>query len=132
MAYASRPAAGFCSDARQSMTQANLFEGLMALAPLLAELQVLEGEIRNAEQGYSGMSAALKVSPDQIDRLYEYDFGFAQAADQLTLTLAPLRDAATGTNDAAVTAAIATVRAQVRQLDTAFKARLRAIQGILV
>ncbi|HEY6237881.1 MAG TPA: hypothetical protein VIZ68_01685 [Thermoplasmata archaeon] len=119
-------------DFRQSLTQASLFDGLMALAPLLTELQVLEGEVRHAEQGYSGVSPALKVTPEQIDRLYEYDFGFAQAADQVTATLQPLRTAATGSNDAAAGAAIATVRAQVRQLDTAFKARLRAIQGILV
>jgi len=119
-------------DCRQSMTQAGHFDGLMALAPVLTDLQMLEGEVRHAEQGYSGVSAAVRVSPEQIDRLYEYDYGFVQAADQVTATLQPLRDAASGSNDAAVAAAIATVRDQVRQLDTAFKARLRAVQGILV
>ncbi len=36
------------------------------------------------------------------------------------------------TDAAAVQGAIATVRGQVRQLDSAFKARVRAIEGILV
>lgn len=119
-------------DCRQSLTNASQFQGLMDLAPLLADLQQLEGEIRHAEQGYTGISPALRVTPGQIDRLYEYDYGFAQAADQMTATLDPLRAASGGTDSAAVQGAIATVRSQVRQLDAAFKARMRAIEGILV
>ena len=119
-------------DCRQSMTNASQFQGLMDLAPMLADLQQLEGEIRHAEQGYTGISPALRVTPGQIDRLYEYDYGFAQAADQMTATLDPLRAASGGSDAAAVQNAIATVRAQVRQLDSAFKARMRAIEGILV
>ncbi len=119
-------------DCRASLTQASQFQGLMDLAPVLAELQQLEGEVRHAEQGYTGISPALRVNPSQIDRLYEYDYGFAQAADQVTATLDPLRSASTGSDGAAVQAAIATVRGQVRQLDAAFRARVRAIEGILV
>lgn len=119
-------------DCRQSMTNASQFQGLMDLAPMLADLQQLEGEIRHAEQGYTGISPALRVTPGQIDRLYEYDYGFAQAADQMTATLDPLRAASGGSDAAAVQNAIATVRGQVRQLDSAFKARMRAIEGILV
>ena len=36
-------------DCRQRMTAAGLFQGLMDLAPVLNDLQVLEGEIRQAE-----------------------------------------------------------------------------------
>jgi hypothetical protein len=119
-------------DCRQALTQANMFQGLTDLGPVLADLQQLEGEIRHAEQGYTGVSPALRINPGQIDQLYEYDYGFAQAADQVTATLAPLRTAATGGDSAAVQNAISTVRTQVRQLDTAFKARIRAIEGIQI
>jgi hypothetical protein len=119
-------------DCRARLTQANQFQGLTDLAPVLSELQQLEGEIRHAEQGYAGISPALKVNPSQIDRLYEYDMGFVQAADQVTATLGPLQAVGATTDSAAVVGAIATVRSQVRQLDNAFKARLRAVEGILV
>jgi hypothetical protein len=119
-------------DCRQRMTAAALFQGLMDLAPVLNDLQVLEGEIRHAEQGYTGISPALKITPAQIDRLYEYDYGFASAAEQVDATLGPLQASSSGTDSAAVQTAIATVRTQVRALDNAFKARIRAIEGILV
>ncbi len=41
-------------NARSSLTNANQFSALTDLAPLLADLQRLEGEIRHAEQGYTG------------------------------------------------------------------------------
>jgi hypothetical protein len=119
-------------DCRQRMTAAGQFQGLMDLAPMLNDLQVLEGEIRQAEQGYTGISAALKITPAQIDRLYEYDYGFASAAEQVNATLGPLQASSTGTDSAAVQAAISTTRTQVRALDNAFKARIRAIEGILI
>jgi len=119
-------------DCRQRMTAAGLFQGLMDLAPVLNDLQVLEGEIRQAEQGYTGISPALRITPAQIDRLYEYDYGFASAAEQVDATLGPLQASSTGTDGPAVQAAIATVRTQVRALDNAFKARIRAIEGILI
>jgi hypothetical protein len=119
-------------DLRQTLTQAGQFQGLTDLAPMLADLQQLEGEIRHAEQGYSGISPALRVTPAQIDQLYEYDYGFAQAADQVTAELANVAGAATSGDSAQVNAAVARVRQQVRQLDTAFKARVRAIEGIQI
>ena len=119
-------------DSRQRFTQANQFQGLTDLGPVLSDLQVLEGEIRHAEQGYTGISPAIRINPTQIDRLYEYDYGFVQAADQVTAALGPLQAVGATTDSAAVQSAIATVRTQVRQLDNAFKARLRAVEGILV
>lgn len=119
-------------DIRQSLSQSGQFQGLTDLSPLLADLQQLEGEIRHAEQGYTGISPALRIQPAQIDQLYEYDYGFAQAADQVAAGLVPLSAAAQSGDAAATNAAVATTRAQVRQLDTAFKARIRAVEGILV
>ncbi len=119
-------------DCRQSLTQAGQFQSLTDLAAVLSDLQVLEGSIRHAEQGYSGISPAIRVDPARLDRLYEYDYGFAQAADQMAATLSPLRAAVGGSNAQAVTDAVATVRGQVRELTQAFKARMNAIEGISV
>ncbi|MGI0072073.1 MAG: zinc ribbon domain-containing protein [Thermoplasmata archaeon] len=119
-------------NTRQALVQANQFTALNDLAPLLADLWKLEGEIRNAEQGYTGMSPAVRINPQQLDRLYEYDFGFAQAGDQLSQTVASLPALATGPSASQSGAVIATARGQVGQLDQAFKARVQAIEGIRV
>ncbi len=118
-------------NVRSALTQAGQFAALTDLAPLLADLQMLEGSVRHAEQGYSGISAPVRVGTAQLDRLYEYDYGFVQAADQLNGTLGQLpASAAAGGNDSR--SLIATARGQVAQLGQAFQARLKAIEGILV
>ncbi len=119
-------------NVRSSLTNSGQFSVLNDLAPLLADLQMLEGSIRHAEQGYSGISAPIRVGNDQLDRLYEYDYGFVEAADQLNRSLASLPSLAMGSDTRATQALLSTVRAQVSQLRQAFQARLRTVQGLQV
>jgi len=119
-------------NARTALTNANQFQALYDLAPIIADLLRLEGQVRFAEQGYTGISPAVRINPQQLDRLYEYDYGFVQAADQVNQTIAPLPSIATGANPAAVSELVATARGQVNQLDQAFKARVQVIEGIRI
>jgi len=119
-------------NARTSLTNSNQFQPLYELAPLIADLWRFEGEVRHAEQGYTGISPAVRVNPQQLDRLYEYDYGFVQAADTLSQTIAPLPSLAGGTDAAATSALLATARGQLNQLEQAFKARLQVIEGIRI
>jgi hypothetical protein len=119
-------------NARTSLTNSNQFQSLNDLAPIIADLLRLEGQVRFAEQGYTGISPAVRINPMGLDRLYEYDYGFAQAADQLSQTISTLPSIATGANPTAVAALVATARGQVNQLDQAFKARIQVIEGIRI
>jgi hypothetical protein len=120
-------------NSRAALVSSNQFNVLTDLAPLIADLWRLEGEIRHAEQGYTGISPAVRINPQQLDRLYEYDYGFAQAGDQLSQTIAPLPSLAMGGGNSGATGTlIATARSQINQLDQAFKARIQAIEGIRV
>jgi hypothetical protein len=125
-------ARGTVESARSSLTQSAHFDRLNDLAQLISELMRLEGEIRHAEQGYTGLSPAVRIGATGLDQLYQYDYGFASAADQLTRGLEGLPTIA-GTGDpAAIGAVVQMARGQVAQLDSAFKARIRAIEGIQV
>ncbi|HTT73562.1 MAG TPA: zinc ribbon domain-containing protein [Thermoplasmata archaeon] len=120
-------------NARSALSNAGQYQVLTDMAPLIADLQRLEGSIRHAEQGYTGFSPAVRINPQQQDRLYEYDYGFAQAGDQLAQTIAPFPSVVMGGAGSTTPAAIlATARMQVNQLDQAFKARIQAIEGIRV
>jgi hypothetical protein len=127
-----RNARATVENTRQALVQANQFASLTDLAPLIADLQRLEGQIRFAEQGYTGISPAVRINQGQLDRLYEYDFGFAQAGDQLAQTIASMPALASGPGASQVGGVIATARGQINQLDQAFKARIQAIEGIRV
>lgn len=121
-------------NSRSALTNSGQFQTLNDLAPIIADLMRIEGEVRHAEQGYTGISPAVRANPPQLDRLYEYDYGFAVAADQFNAALAPLpalaANAAQGTGQ--LPALITTLRGMLAQLDTAFKARLQAVEGIRV
>jgi hypothetical protein len=127
-----RNARSTMENARSSLSNAGQFGALNDLAPLLADLQRLEGEIRNAEQGYTGISPSVRINPQQLDRLYEYDYGFVVAADQVNQTVATLPGAAMAGDSAGVNGVVAKARAQIGQLEQAWKARIQAIEGIRV
>ncbi len=119
-------------NSRAGLANANQFQVLNDLAPLIANLWQLEGEVRHAEQGYTGISPAVRINPQQLDRLYEYDYGFAQAADQLNQTLASLPTLLMGGDAGQAPAVVAAARSQVNQLEQAFKARIQMIEGIRI
>jgi len=121
-------------NARSALTNAGQFSVLMDLSPLVADLLRVEGQIRAAQQGYTGFSPAVRVKPEQLDRLYEYDYGFAQAADQLnqTITAIPALIGGPSPNPSAIPGVLTTARGQLSQLDAAFKARLQVVEGIQV
>lgn len=119
-------------NSRSALTNAGQFAALGDLAPIIADLLRLEGSIRHAEQGYTGISPAVRVNPQQLDRLYEYDYGFVEAADQLNQTIAPLPSLAMGGPPGAVATLVSTARGQVNQLDQAFRARMQTVEGIRV
>ncbi len=121
-------------NSRQALANAGQFGSLTDFAPLIADLLRIEGSIRAAEQGYTGFSPAVRVRPEQLDRLYEYDYGFAQAADQLNLAVAALPGLVGGAspNPSGVSAVLTSARTLLSQLDSAFKARLQVVEGIRV
>lgn len=119
-------------NARTVLTTSGQFAALNDLAPLIADLLRLEPKVRSAEQGYSGIAAAIKVGPQQLDRLYEYDYGFAIAADQFGQTMDQLPSLASSASTSSLQGLIATARSQLNQFDQAFQARLRAVEGIQV
>ena len=121
-------------NARSALTNASQFSTLMDLAPFVADLLRVEGSIRAAQQGYTGFSPAVRVNPQQLDRLYEYDYGFAAAADQLNQTISTIPGLIGGAspNLSAVPGVLTTARGLLSQLDSAFKARLQVVEGIQV
>jgi hypothetical protein len=120
-------------NARSSLTNAGQFQALNDLAPFIADLMRIEGQVRAAEQGYTGISPAVRIRPTELDRLYEYDYGFAQAADTLAQTVQPLAAATLDPATAAQVPAILTAaRGQLAQIEQAFKARIQVIENIRV
>lgn len=119
-------------DTRATMSRMNQYAGLTDLATILSDLQVFSGRVRHAEQGYSGIAANVRFQQSRLDQLYQYDYGFVQAADQLAAAAAPIQAAATQGNTDALRTSIQSLRNQVQVLQNAFSQRIRAVEGIMV
>jgi signal transduction histidine kinase len=117
---------------RQALVQANQFGSLNDLALAVSDLTVLEGTIRHVAQGYSGISAAVRVQPKDLERLYEYDYGFVLAARQLRTSVDPLAAAARANDPARIATEVGRVRGLVGELRQAFQVRLHSVEGIQV
>jgi hypothetical protein len=123
-------ALGVVTQRRQTLAQSGQFGPLTDLAIVIADMNRLEGEIRHAEQGWTGISPALRITPERQDRLYEYDYGFVLAADSLEQALGPLT--AAGSDTAAVSSAVANVHEMVNRLERAFRARIPVVEAAKV
>jgi hypothetical protein len=94
---------------------------------LLGRLKAVEGEIRHAEHGYSGVSAKLKVGEAQLNRLYEYDFMLLTAIGGIDGEIPALKAAAVADDQPGVKTGIAKVNARLVDMEGAFKNRMNVI-----
>jgi cell division protein ZapA (FtsZ GTPase activity inhibitor) len=117
---------------RQQLVLANEFTSLTTIATVLSDLQTLEGRIRHAEQGFSGISPAVRITQVRQDQLYEYDYGFAQAAEELRAATAPLQSAIAAHDNAAITAQVEVIRGLVARLRAAFEVRMATVEKVQV
>jgi hypothetical protein len=116
---------------RSQMTRDVILEGLTTLGGLRSELQRLEGEIRHAEQGYTGISPALRITPEMLDRLYERDYRFIASGQGVLDALPAVQSAVASRNAQSIDAAVDGLRAQLKDLENVFAQRIQGVEGIL-
>jgi hypothetical protein len=112
-------------DAREAMTENYALEELDKIGGLISGFQTLEGKVRHAEGGYSGISAAIRIVEDELNHLYEYDASLLDACVNMGKEAISLRDAATGSNG--LPGKVSNLRTMIRDFEDNFKARMNAI-----
>jgi len=117
---------------RKQMASAADFSNLTNVGSLISQLQQMAGEVRHAEQGYSGWVASVTIDQNRLNQLYEYDYDFvASAFGLVTATAAPnlTYDPASA---ASVMAPLARVGAAMSDFKQKWGVRMEAVKGILV
>lgn len=123
---------GNLEGVRKQIASAGDYTNLTTVGSLISQAQQLSGEVRHAEQGYSGWVAAISINEDRLNKLYDYDYDFVSSAVQLLA----LTSSSSLTYDASAPASIqiglAKVGAAVADLKQKWAVRLEAIKNILV
>ncbi len=81
---------------RAAMVEDGQIESLDRVGTIINKFKAVETEIRHAGQGYSGISAKVRVGEAELGRLYEYDLGLASAIAAMGADAAKLKALAPG------------------------------------
>ncbi len=102
------------------------------IAGVLSKAKTLEASIRHAEQGYSGISAAVRIREDELNKLYEYDLSLFETVNVLAGEAKEARGLADAGDFARVKTALSSLKGNLMEFSALFDKRIETISGILV
>ncbi len=115
---------------RKQMANSGDFTNLGSIGSLVFQLQQFSGEIRHAQQGYSGFAATFQINEDKLNKLYDYDYDFVSSAMQLVDATSPSRLVYDPTNTSSILPAINQLSTQVTAFKQKWSIRMDAIENI--
>ncbi len=113
--------------AREVLTENYHFKDLDKIGRLINRFQTVEGKVRHAEGGYSGISATIRVEEPELDSLYEYDASLLSDAASMAEEATALK-AAVGGGDQ-VPERLAKLTSLLDAFEDTFTKRLIVITG---
>jgi hypothetical protein len=119
-------------DLRKMLVDHGYYEGLSQFQTLFSEIQQLEGAIRHAQQGYSGISPPIRITADNLNAMYDYDYNFIAQAATLNSEIQELVNAVMSSNAQDMYTKLTSVSSAVKSLRDKFNERMIIIQGIKV
>lgn len=115
---------------RKQVTASNDLNNLTNVGSVISQLQALGGEVRHAQQGYSGWVAPISIDEGKLNKLYEYDYAFVSEVSALVdATNKVVYDPAAPNS---IQAAVGQLANTVRDVRQKWSARMEAIEGIAV
>ncbi|MDG6921933.1 MAG: hypothetical protein JRN67_01415 [Nitrososphaerota archaeon] len=115
---------------RKQMANSGDFTNLGPVGSLIFQLQQFSGEIRHAEQIYSGIAATFQINEDKLNKMYDYDYAFVSAAMQLVDSTSPSKLTYDPTNPSSIMPVISQLSAIIRDFKQKWSMRVEAIENI--
>jgi hypothetical protein len=117
---------------RKQMASAGDYTNLTSIGSLIFQIQQISGEVRHAEQGYSGWVASITIDQNRLNQLYDNDYDFVSSAFALVAATSPPNLSYDPANQASAMAPLARVGAAVSDFKQKWGVRMEAVKGILV
>jgi len=117
---------------RKQMSTAGDFTNLTNIGSLIFQLQQIAGEVRHAEQGYSGWVASITIDQDRLNQLYDNDYDFVSSAFAVATATSSPAFTYDPSNPATVMASITQVNAAIADFKQKWSVRMEAVKGVLV
>ncbi|MDO5847386.1 MAG: hypothetical protein Q4Q20_03690 [Methanocorpusculum sp.] len=117
---------------REEASRALELDAMNSIAPVITKAKAVEAKIRHAEQGYSGISAGVRIEQDELNALYELDLSLLTAVNTLGNTAKAAADAAAEQNFAETVKTVTAVKSDLQEFSGILDKRIIAAAGILV
>ncbi len=117
---------------RKQMSSSGDFTNLTNIGSLIFQLQQIAGEVRHAEQGYSGWVASITIDQNRLNQLYDNDYDFVSSAFALVTATSPPNLSYDPANAASIMAPLSRVNAAVSDFKQKWAVRMEAVKGVLV
>lgn len=124
-------AKGNLEAVRKQMVTAGDFNNLTAVGSLISQFQQFSGEIRHSQQGYSGIAATFAFDDARLNKLYEYDYDFVDAAVQLQNATSGSNFVYDPTSPASIQMQISKLQAMILDFKKKWAVRIEAVENIL-
>jgi hypothetical protein len=115
---------------RQDLVKRLDLEYLEDAARLVNGMHKTESRVRHAEQGYSGISADIRIEEEELNRLYEWDLELLSDINTMKLKVEELQTAVLAGNKREAPALMRAVNNIVQDFNTTFDKRFEVISGV--
>lgn len=115
---------------RKQMANSGDFVNLDSIGSIIFQLQQFGGEVRHAQQGYSGFGASFQINEDKLNKLYSYDYAFVSAAVQLIDATSSSKLVYNPASASSILPALNSVSSLVTDFKQKWSIRMEAIENI--
>jgi len=119
-------------DLRKQMAAGNDFTNLTTVGSLIWQVQTTSGQVRHAQQGYSGWTPPVTIREDKLNKLYDYDYAFVSSVLQLDSATAPGTLVYDPANPNSIQASLSQFAKTVSDIKQKWSVRMEAIEGIAI
>lgn len=109
------------ADIQKTLLDTNGISLMSEMTSAKAKLQLFHDRVKAAAPGYSGFFAAIKIGPEELEKIYSFDEAQIRYLDQIDTAIKALSDAVTA--NAGVEAAITGLNTITTEANEAFSLR---------
>ena len=117
-------------QSRETLTRKMEIDMLEDVRRLVNQAQVIEGKVRHAEQGYTGVSADYRIEESELNQLYEWDLGLIAHINELKNSATMFQNAINTGNKENMRNEMDSLNEKLLAFQDLFERRREAIAGL--
>lgn len=117
---------------RKTLSKQMELDLLEDVGGILNNMQMAEGRLAHAEQGYSGVSADFKIDEKELNRLYEWDLGLIGNINNILEQVTSLQGTISSRDSNRTSSSLGDIQSAIDEFNRLFSKRVETILKAVV